>query len=78
MPELLSTISPRDKNAHTAYDRCIPYSETPLLVVGRTDVEGWKANESWNEMGHGMGWREWLFMPIWEKKGSHFWNSRFR
>ena len=55
MPELLSTISPRDKNAHTAYDRCIPYSETPLLVVGRTDVEGWKANESWNEMGHGMG-----------------------
>ena len=54
MVELLRTISPRDKNAHTAYGRCISYSETPLLVVGWTDVEGWNANESWNGVWNGV------------------------
>ena len=36
MAKLLRTICPRDENAHTAYGRCIPYSESPLLVKGWT------------------------------------------
>ena len=46
MADLFRTINPRDKNAHTAYDRCIPYFATPLPAVGWTDVKGWNANES--------------------------------
>ena len=39
--ELFRTISPRDKNACAANGRCISYSETPLLLEGGTNVEGW-------------------------------------
>ena len=35
----------RDKNAHNAYGRCIPYSKSPLLVK-RWTGKGWDEVES--------------------------------
>ena len=41
----------KGQNARTAYGRCIPYSETPSMVVGWADVEGWNENERGAEWG---------------------------